>query len=345
MPTAEAIEQYLDVPSHAGARAENVAPRKLLMTSVGGSTIVRSSNPKGYLIPDVGSFVSPGAPDGTVRPDATSIVIAETGIVIRISAPEEIAEQIFPALLRNGLGFVAMTHPSRDHITSLGLAGLYGSYGALGGVIGVGAPVAPAAEVSGLIVELLEDAPTLAGVRTFEVDRGLESPTSAPRTIGADASIAEIATRIAEITGLNDGELARVFKVARETFQRWRTGELTNPNVANRRRLGLLLRMVDDLAGREVRVDQWLRNVSDIESLTPYDLLERGRLDDVEYLAAHLPTGSPPRSATALDGSPVTRADAHPAFAPRRDEPLADLPPADEEGWEEVEAEAIDDDE
>lgn len=343
MPTAEAIEQYLDVPSHAGARAENVAPRKLLMTSVGGSTIVRSSNQKGYLIPDVGSFVSPGALDGTVRPDATTIVIAETGIVIRISAPEEIAEQIFPALLRNRLGFVAMTHPSRDHIASLGLAGLYGSYGALGGVIGAGPPVAPAAEASGLIVELLEDAPTLAGMRRPEGVRSLESPISAPRTIGADASIAEIATRIAEITSLNDGELARVFNVARETFQRWRTGELTNPNVANRRRLGLLHRLLDDLAGREVRVDQWLRNVSDIESLTPYDLLERGRLDDVEHLAAQVPRDGTSEQVLADDGLPVTRAHGYPGFARRVDEPLIDVA-GDDEGWEEVEAEAVDDD-
>lgn len=342
MPTAEAIERYLDVPSHAGARAENVAPRKLLMTSVGGSTIVRSSNPKGYLIPDVGSFVSPGALDGTVRPDATTIAIAETGIVIRVSAPEEIAEQIFPALLRNRLGFVATTHPSQDHVTSLGLAGLYGSYGALGGIIGVGAPVAPAAEAFGLM-ELLEDAPALAGMWTSKGDRSLEPPASEPRTIGADASIAEIATRIAEITGLSDGELARVFKVARETFQRWRTGELTNPNVGNRRRLGLLLRLLDDLEGREVRVDQWLRNVSAIDSLTPYELLERGRLDDVEHLAARVPREGVSEQVLADDGLPVTRAHGYPAFARRVDEPLVDVA-EDAEGWEEVEAEAIDDD-
>ena len=90
-----------------------------------------------------------------------------------------------------------------------------------------------------------------------------------------------------------------------------------------------------------------MRNVSDIESLTPYDLLERGRLDDVEYLAAHLPTGSPPRSATAPRCVPPRRR------APTRIQRLPPdatshspiLPPADEEGWEEVEAEAIDNDE
>jgi hypothetical protein len=194
MPTAEAIEQYLDVPSHAGARAENVAPRKLLMTSVGGSTIVRSSNPKGYLIPDVGSFVSPGALDGTVRPDATTIMIAETGIVIRISAPEEIAEQIFPALLRNRLGFVATTNPSQDHITSLGLAGLYGSYGALGGIIGAGAPAAPVAEAFGL-KQLLEDAPALAGMWTSEVERSLEPRRTRTCLQGGSRDVSALANR------------------------------------------------------------------------------------------------------------------------------------------------------
>ena len=102
--------------------------------------------------------------------------------------------------------------------------------------------------------------------------------------------------------------------------------------------------LLTDLASRDVRVDQWLRNVSDIEDLTPYELLERGRLDDIERLAAQLPADWKPRLATAPDGSPVTRADAFPAFALRRDEPAADLAQGDDEGWEEVEAEAADDD-
>jgi hypothetical protein len=131
--------------------------------------------------------------------------------------------------------------------------------------------------------------------------------------------------------------------VARETFQRWRTGELTNPNVGNRRRLGLLLRLLEDLEGREVRVDQWLRNVSAIDGLTPYELLERGRLDDVEHLAAQVPRDGASEQVLADDGLPVTRARGYPAFARRVDEPLVDVAEGDE-GWEEVEAEAIDDD-
>lgn len=344
MPTAEAIERYLDVPTRGRGPAMNVAPRKVLAMNAGGSTMVRSNNAKGYLIPDVGSFVSTGAPDGTVRPDTTTIAIAESGIVIRISAPEEVAEHVFPALLSGALASFLMTHPSRDHITSLGMTGLFGSYGALEGVIDVGEPLARTVKAPGLIVDLLEDAPALVGVQTYEIEAPLERQGEQSPEVGADASVAEIATSIAEITGLNDGELARVFRVARETFQRWRTGELTNPNVANRRRLGLLYRLLDDLARRDVRVDQWLRNVSDIDDLTPYELLERGRLDDVEHLAAHLPVGSEPQFAIAPDGSPVTRADGYPAFALRRDEPVADLAEGEGGGWEDVEAEAVDDD-
>lgn len=344
MRTAEVIERYLDVPSRAGAGAVTVAPRKVLAMSAGGSTMVRSNNPKGYLIPDVGSFVATSAVDGTVRPDTMTIVIAETGIIINISASEQIAEHLFPALLGARLAAVVMTHPSHDHIASLGFGAPVGSYGAPAGVVSIGPGVTPTDD-PGLIVELLEDAPALAGVQTHEIAPTLEPNAEPPPKLSADAPVAEITMRIAEISSLNDGELARVFRVARETFQRWRTGELTNPNVANRRRLGLLHRLLDDVAGRDVRVDQWLRNVSDIENLTPYELLERGRLDDVEYLAAQLPTGSPPQLATAADGSPVTRADARPAFAPRRNEPLADLSPDGEEGWEDVEAEAIDHDE
>src|SRR5688572_25953274 len=112
MPTAEAIEQYLDVGPGARTGVRNVAPRKVLATHAGGTTMVRSNNPRGYLIPDVGSFVWTGGLEGTVRPDTTTIIIADEGIVIRISAPEEYAAHVFPALLSGRLGSVVMTHPS-----------------------------------------------------------------------------------------------------------------------------------------------------------------------------------------------------------------------------------------
>ena len=57
-----------------------------------------------------------------------------------------------------------------------------------------------------------------------------------------DAPVEEIALPIHQLTGLSDEELAQLFKVTRETFNRWRTGVLTNPTPGSRRRLGLLLR-------------------------------------------------------------------------------------------------------
>lgn len=343
MRIAEAIGRYLDIGPGSRGGATNVAPRKVLATSAHGSTTVRSSNPKGYLIPDVGSFVWPGGLEGTLRPDSTTVVIVDDGIVIRISAPEEFAEHVFPALLSGRLGSVVMIHPSHDHITGLGIAGMLGSYGALAGVVAIGELADPAASAPGMIVDLLEDAPAFAGAeaRTAGASADVVAPVL-PRP-AADASVAEIAARIAAITGFTDSELARVFRVARETFQRWRTGELTNPHIGNRRRLGLLLRLLDDLNDRDIRVDQWLRNVSAIDSLTPYELLERGRLDDVEYLAAQIPHKGVSEQALAADGLPVTRAHGFPGFARRVDEPVIDAA-GDYEGWDEVEAEAVDDD-
>ncbi len=161
----------------------------------------------------------------------------------------------------------------------------------------------------------------------------------------ADASVAEIATRIAALSHLTDQELARLFRVARETYQRWRTGELTSPTQANRRRQGLLLRLLQDLDMRGVDVGEWLRNVSDIDSLTPYQLLERGRLDEAESLAAKLPGHPVPRTQIGDDRSSRTRALGLPVFGGRDREPAEDLILEDDDGWVEVEAEAIEDDE
>lgn len=161
----------------------------------------------------------------------------------------------------------------------------------------------------------------------------------------ADASVAEIATRIAALSTLTDQQLARLFRVARETYLRWRAGELANPTQANRRRLGLLLRLLQDLYAREIQVGQWLQNVSQIGGLTPYQLLERGRLDEVEWLAAQLPSHAAPRTETESDGTPRTRVHGLPAFGRQVDEPLEDLVIDDDEGWIEIEAEAVEDDE
>lgn len=102
----------------------------------------------------------------------------------------------------------------------------------------------------------------------------------------ADASVAQIASRLAGLSGLSDEQLARLFKVERETFLRWRTGALANPRPANRRRLGLLFRLVEDLDGRSVNIKNWMLNQVAGEGTTPYELLANGQIERVSYLAA-----------------------------------------------------------
>lgn len=172
-----------------------------------------------------------------------------------------------------------------------------------------------------------------------------QSFASTERTLPADATVQQTAARIAQLSGLTDGQLASLFNVTRETFQRWRTGQLRKPTDANRRRLGLLARLLEDVAKREAAVDQWLRNVSDIDGLSPYELLERGRLDDAELLAAQLPGGPSLDQDIGADGRPITTARTLPAFASRRDEHTHEpVAYKDDEDWVDVEADIVEDD-
>jgi hypothetical protein len=137
-------------------------------------------------------------------------------------------------------------------------------------------------------------APTVAsvGAPTFE-----ELPTSATgdpvddaiaEPLAPDAPVSAIATRIAELSGLSDDQLADLFKIQRETYCRWRLGGLSNPRVGNRRRLGLLLSLLEELAHRQVNIKDWLLNAVITDDLTPYELLERGRISEVAFAAASL---------------------------------------------------------
>lgn len=113
-----------------------------------------------------------------------------------------------------------------------------------------------------------------------------ETPSLEP--LRPDAPVADIASRIATLTDLGDEALGHLFKVERETFCRWRTGVLGNPRLGNRRRLGLLLTLLEDLAGRGVSIKDWLLNHTTVGGLTTYQLLEQGRIDDVAYLASSI---------------------------------------------------------
>jgi hypothetical protein len=111
---------------------------------------------------------------------------------------------------------------------------------------------------------------------------------AAVEPLAPDAPVAEVASRVAMLSELSDERLADLFQVERETFCRWRTGVLTNPRVGNRRRLGLLLALLEELTGRQVKIKDWLLNSVTPQGLTPYQLLERGRIDEVAFLAASI---------------------------------------------------------
>ncbi len=310
--TQDLSGSYFALPAMIGAGASAVAPRKLVGYLQGEQTLVRSSNPEGYLIPDIDLFSGFGWREGTASPEATAVEMGKTGIVVHLLRGEGMVAPIVQQDQAFGGSILVFSHPESVH------AEVWGPYGRV--------------------------SPTLLS-GSFGALESVSSISDLAAELPADASVAEIATRIAGISNLSDGDLAQLFGVARETFQRWRTGELTKPTRANRRRLGLLLRLMEDLDRREVQVSEWLRNVTEIDDLTPYELLKRGRLDDAEHIAAQLPSTSAPRTSADADGMPLTRAAETPAFAPRRDEPSEDLVIDDDEGWVEIEAEAVEDDE
>lgn len=136
-------------------------------------------------------------------------------------------------------------------------------------------------------------APVACMTPTGPADQGAPETAIAEPTVAPDSSTAAIASRIYQLSGLDDEQLAALFKVQRETFNRWRTGVLTNPRAGSRRRLALLRRLFEDLAARGVPLRDWLLNTIDDESRTPYDLLARGRIDTVAYLAATIGTAAP----------------------------------------------------
>jgi hypothetical protein len=118
------------------------------------------------------------------------------------------------------------------------------------------------------------------------VDAFVDDPSTEP--LAPDAPVSAIATRVARLSGLSDDQLAELFKIHRETYCRWRTGALPNPRVSNRRRLGLLLSLLQELADHKVNIKDWILGAVIVDGLTPYELLDRGRIDDVAYAAAAL---------------------------------------------------------
>lgn len=315
---------------YGGPKPQTHAPRTVFGCELDSGPIFRSSEPHSYLIPDV-EWSALRSCIG--HPTSSPIVIGMDphGLTIRVSAPEEAAVRILHALDIGGLRCLAISdQPSLN-------------------VFGVTKEIANRRNDLPSYAEFALQIPQVLRLSSDFLKAPRREDSMALSSIGAvtraDATVSEIAGKVAELSGLSDKELAALFRVARETYQRWRTGELTNPTKANRRRLGLLLRLVEDLSRRGVQVREWLRNVSPIEEMTPYDLLARGRLDDVEHLAARIPTADSVKTAVGGSNNLVTRGSNLPAFAPRRNEPTRDLIRDDDDDWVDVEVEAVGDDE
>jgi transcriptional regulator with XRE-family HTH domain len=146
--------------------------------------------------------------------------------------------------------------------------------------------------------------------------------TAVDHLLPIDASIQATASRIYELSGLSDAKLADLFKVARETFNRWRLGAMTNPTAATRRRVGMVLRLLEDLDRRGVLISNWLQNPSAGDGVTPYDLLVKGRIDEAAYLAL------------------VAGSYAAPPARGKMEEPLVF---EDDDGWQSLDIEVTDD--
>ncbi len=182
---------------------------------------------------------------------------------------------------------------------------------------------APLTTIAPANADVLEMPPVVDRLAPTAAESSVQSASVDP--LAPDASVADVATRIAVLSDLSDELLADLFKVERETFCRWRTGVLTNPRLGNRRRLGLLLGLLEDLAGRRVNIKDWLLNSVTPQGLTPYQLLETGRIDEAAFLAASIGEPSVERDASVAAG--------------RESEPLVF---GDDDVWE---LEPLDDDE
>jgi len=186
----------------------------------------------------------------------------------------------------------------------------------------VDATMTPLTTIDASNADLVAMLPALNQPAPPGVESSVQSATV--DTLAPDASVAAVATRIALLSDLSDELLADLFMVERETFCRWRTGVLTNPRVGNRRRLGLLLGLLEDLTGRQVNVKDWLLNSVTPQGLTPYQLLKTGRIDEVAFLAASIGQPSVERDSRVAAG---------PAPEPLvfRDDDVWELAPVDDD--------------
>ena len=284
MATKGSLQSYEGLHTPPATRREGV---RVVTRNDGKCLDVVASPSSSYLLPDLSEF---SLVKGEAYPAGFGRLMLCRGAVRvdRLSDQEEAAH--LKRLLSAASGalqgvqrsFPYSTYPSSARV-GLGPAIGFSSKGLMSNRSAwTSAPTigpSPAAQpIADAVVA--EEIPHTA-VETAEATASLEP-------LRPDAPVADIASRVASLTGLGDEQLAHLFKVERETFCRWRTGVLTNPRIGNRRRLGLFLSLLEDLAGREVNIKNWLLNHATVDGLTPYQLLEEGRIDDVAYLASSL---------------------------------------------------------
>ena len=272
--------------SHVARPKSEPSGVALLMGSHGGWLDIVPSPSASYLLPDLAEF-SPVRKE-SARFGNGQIKLQDQCVIYVMVGPEDNSGAYM------GLSAPMRAAPSVELVVAPGLFGSAAIVESIGGgslQLPSMSDVAPQAIVEPGLVETrasVMDAEALANVAGVTRQESVEAGVTKVAILAADASVAEIASRIAKLSGLDDGRLSKLFKVERETFCRWRTGALTNPRDGNRRRLGLLLRVLEDLSERRVQVRNWLLNQAPGGGLTPYELLERGRIDEVAYLAASI---------------------------------------------------------
>jgi hypothetical protein len=357
----EALSPYFRA-AHA-PRSEEGTTRGAVKSAVaealfafGGEVISRPSATGQYLVPNL--EVELEAADlahgfGTRSPRVLDIQFnTDRGeVIVRLIVPEDAVEQAVSE----------MQHASRS-IWNLGeLSGLargsaFEAGRAAGRALAEAAQVTPKviAETAQITAKSLAETAKRSSVLSTGA-RAMPAPAAAPAPetsdpLPADASVAQLATRLSELTGLHDDQLAQLFfgqgsreRVSREHYQRWRTGKKDNPTAGNRRRMWFLVRLFERLAQGEVGIRDWIRNATQIDDLTPFELLRLGRFDEVEHLAARLVPSREAVEVINAEGLPVLLDQGPPSFTPRSEEPTTDLIFEEEkDDWVEIEDETDD---
>lgn len=288
-------------------------PRGLVFFAFDQEVIGRPSPAYGYLIPNL--EVELEAPNlvlhsGTASPRPIGLEVGEAGIVVQFAGTEQ------------------AVRASLDRI-----AGNWSLANRLGALL---EPSEPSSQAGSTLVGPEPVAPPIE-TRTYD---------DAIEVLQSDASVAQMATQIRTLTQLSDGQLANLFpgQVQRETYQRWRTGHLQNPTPANRRRMGVLTRLMERLGISGIRVRDWIQNPTDVDGLSPYQLLVQGRLDEIERLAARDAPPPLPVETVSSEGREVAQEAALPAFVPHEEEPVDDLVFQDNDEWDEIESDVDEND-